>query len=237
MTDHQPALDLAKDELPSDPPIGALVRYSAMCRAIAQAHQVDEVKDIRDKAIALEHYARLASNLEAERQCREIRLRAERRCGQLLAERQMAKGAAQPGVGRRGGTTLSNGTTALSDLGVTRDQSSRWQQLAGVPEPAFEAALAGAHPTTSGIINAHREPAANPVDDHALLLWGRLRDFDRHHLLDLNPAKVPLLVMTDPMRADFARLAPRVASWLILVGRRSIGPQPDPADGRAVKRR
>jgi hypothetical protein len=31
-----------------------LVRYDAMCRAIAEAHAVDEVKDIGDKARAIE---------------------------------------------------------------------------------------------------------------------------------------------------------------------------------------
>jgi hypothetical protein len=30
-----------------------LVRYDAMCRAIAAAYKMDEVKDIRDKALAL----------------------------------------------------------------------------------------------------------------------------------------------------------------------------------------
>ncbi len=36
----------------------ALVKYDAMCRAIDHAYQVDEVKDIRDKALAFEAYAR-----------------------------------------------------------------------------------------------------------------------------------------------------------------------------------
>jgi hypothetical protein len=41
-----------------------LVRYDAMCHAIAAAHEVDEVKDIRDKARAIEMYARQAQNTE-----------------------------------------------------------------------------------------------------------------------------------------------------------------------------
>jgi hypothetical protein len=38
-------------------------------------------------------FARQAKNIEAEAQACEIRLRAERKCGQLLKEREMAKGA------------------------------------------------------------------------------------------------------------------------------------------------
>lgn len=57
--------------------MGSLVRYDAMCRAIESAYAVDEVKDIRDQAIALETYARQAHNVEAERKACEIRLRAE----------------------------------------------------------------------------------------------------------------------------------------------------------------
>ena len=60
-----------------------LIRYDAMCRAIADAYEVDEVKDLRDKALAIEIYARQARNTEAERQACEIRLRAERKCGQF----------------------------------------------------------------------------------------------------------------------------------------------------------
>jgi hypothetical protein len=65
-----------------------------MCCAIAAAHKVDEVKDIRDKAIALETCARQAHNVEAERQAAEIRMRAERKVGQLHAALPKAKGVA-----------------------------------------------------------------------------------------------------------------------------------------------
>ena len=61
--------------------------------ACSDAYEVDEGKDTYDKARAIEIYAWQARNVEAERPTCEIRLRAERRCGQLL--REMAK--ARPG--------------------------------------------------------------------------------------------------------------------------------------------
>src|SRR5712692_4367740 len=61
-----------------------LARYDAMCTAIAACHRVDEAKEIRDQAKALEVYAHEALNTEAERKAIEIRIRAERRAGKLL---------------------------------------------------------------------------------------------------------------------------------------------------------
>ena len=69
-----------------------LAKYDAMYRAIAEAHAVDEVKDIRDKAIAIEIYSRQARNFENEMRAIEIRIRAERRCGELLAEMEKDQG-------------------------------------------------------------------------------------------------------------------------------------------------
>src|SRR5690242_3392381 len=147
-----------------------------MCRAIAEAYEVDEVKDIRDKARAIEVYAQQARNVEAERRACEIRLRAERKCGALLRQMEKAKGA--PGNQHTGPLERREGSKTLGELGISYDQSSRWQKLADIPDGEFEAALgAPEHPTTTGLI---AEPAGPmPVDDRALWLWGRLKDFER----------------------------------------------------------
>lgn len=187
----------------------ALVRYDAMCTAIAAAYAVDEVKDIRDKARAIEVYARQAKNTEAERQACEIRLRAERRAGQLLVEREKAKG---------GRPTETPNTMAevlpLADLGISHKQSSDWQKLAAVPPDLFERELQRERPTTNGIIAAHAQPEPrDKVGPAALWLWGRLKDFDRDGLLDLDPNEV-VEGMLGHMQATTKELAPRVAAWL-----------------------
>jgi hypothetical protein len=66
----------------------------------------------------------------------QIRVRAEHRVGQLL--RQIAidgerhSGQAKPG--HKVAKESSNTTPTLDDLGITRDQSSKWQKLAEIPD-------------------------------------------------------------------------------------------------------
>ena len=61
----------------------------------------------------------------SEIQCAKIRIRAERKAGQLLTGMEKNKG------GRPNGENRSNDTTSLADMGVSKDQSSQWQKLAG----------------------------------------------------------------------------------------------------------
>jgi hypothetical protein len=191
-----------------------LVRYDAMCRAIADAYEVDEVKEIRDKALALEIYARQAKNVDAERDACEIRLRAERRAGQLLKEIEKAKGS--PGNQYTGPLARPEGSKTLKQRRISYDQSSRWQKLADVPEEQFDAALGGPEmPTTVGIIAAMQQQPSeiDPVAKEALWLWGTLRDFERHRVLDLDPNELSE-TMLDHMKETVRRLAPLVAAWL-----------------------
>jgi hypothetical protein len=199
-------------------PLNELARYDAMCRAIDAAYEVDEVKDIRDRAKALEVYAQQAQNVEAERKACEIRLRAERKAGQLLAGMDKAKAA--PGNQYTGPVKPSDRSTpTLRDLGVSKQQSSDWQKLAAVPQEEFDAALAdkATMPTTAGIIRATAEPKQNPVNNEALWLWGCLLDFERKGFLSGHPADV-LSSMTSPMLDDVHKYAPRIAAWLGRIG-------------------
>lgn len=110
-----------------------LVRYDAARTALAEAHRVDEVKDIRDKALALAAYAQQAKDTEMVGWATEIKIRAERRAGELL--REMEKTGERAG---RGQPKVMSHDTTLPDLSISRDQSSRWQKLADIPEQEFE---------------------------------------------------------------------------------------------------
>lgn len=194
-------------------PANQLVRYDEMCRAIGAAYEVDEVKQIRDKAVALEHYFRVAKNPEPERRACEIRLRAERKAGELRKMEEKVKG--RPKSGSAGGPLLTN-PERRKQLGISRKQDKNWQELAGVPQEQFEEALAGPDkPTTTGILNEAKppKPKVTPVADECLWLCGRLEDFERDGLLARDPNEV-IKTAIPTMRSQILRLAPLVAAWL-----------------------
>lgn len=73
-------------------------------------------------------------------------MRAERRCGELLRVTEKNTGAAGlpgPGRGNRNAVERRDTVSAptLAQMGLTRDESSRYQQLAAMPAEQFETAV------------------------------------------------------------------------------------------------
>jgi hypothetical protein len=75
-------------------------------------------------------YARQAKNYEMEIMAAEIRVRAERRAGELLMEMEKNKGAQGSGSNQYEVRSHDTSTPTLADRGITYDHSSHWQQLA-----------------------------------------------------------------------------------------------------------
>ncbi len=115
-----------------------LIKYENACRALAECKAVDEVKAWSDKAAAMQAYGRIAKDKTLEVDAAEIRLRAERRLGELLAEQKATIGLAKPGVKSLVSDEGIDLVPTLAEAGISYDLSSRAQKLAAVPEDEFE---------------------------------------------------------------------------------------------------
>lgn len=127
-------------------------------QAIAQVQGLDEIKNIRDKAEAVRKYAQsVGMGLELQNYAAEVKLRAERKAGELLAQLQL-----------HGGDRKSQKAEArpkLEDIGISKDQSSRWQLTAAVSDRDFEKYVAQAKSnsgevTTAGLLRVAKQVVA-----------------------------------------------------------------------------
>jgi hypothetical protein len=131
-------------------------------RALVEANTVDEARGLRDKAAAIAVYAKKAKlGRQMAAEAAALRLRAERRMGQLLQDTLLAKAA--PGNQYTGPVELErqqDTAVTLHQLGITKSDSSRTQRIASVDQHVFEEYL-------TGRLAAHREPSAAGLFRHA----------------------------------------------------------------------
>jgi N6-adenosine-specific RNA methylase IME4 len=138
-----------------------LVRYDAARRALAEAHCVDEVKDIRDKAAAMQLYARQAKDGELIAMATEIRRRAERRLGEIMAEERKAGRLAKPPNPKRRVAKRPDDPPTLAKRGISKSLADRARKAAAIPEGEFEAHVAQ---TVEGAVTSMEGKAARQAE-------------------------------------------------------------------------
>lgn len=117
-----------------------LVRLEEASRMLAETASVDEVKKIRNIAEAARVYAQQARlGLEAQNFAAEVKIRAERRAGELL--RDMPKHPPGPDRLHR----VTDHPPTLDDLGIQKVQSHRWQRLATLTDEEVSDAIQEIH--------------------------------------------------------------------------------------------
>ena len=116
----------------------ALAKLSAATTALAQAKTLDDVKQIMDIAEAARTYARAAKlGLEAANHAAEVKLRAERKAGELLQQLERDK----PGPRTELHSSLESNSqyrTVLTENDIAPTTAHRWQTVATVPDEIFE---------------------------------------------------------------------------------------------------
>ena len=120
-TDYSPSVELATS-------LAGAARH-----ALAQATRPEEIKGVRDKLSTIEHWFKKqrATLIESNLLVAE-RLRAERKVGAWLRKN------VHPGGDRQSEKALLPEVTMLSDVGISRRDSHKWQRMAAIDEADFE---------------------------------------------------------------------------------------------------
>ena len=114
-----------------------LILYNKAKQALAEAHSVDELSAIIDQADLIKHTAQISNDDEMVNMAMEIKLRAERRFGEVSSKIAGKQGAR---------TDLGHAMTEvkheiLKAVNVSTSQNKQYEKLAAIPEEKFEKIL------------------------------------------------------------------------------------------------
>jgi len=199
-----------------------LVRYDNACRAIAEAKTVDEVKEVRDEAARMKLYAKQAKNRALEADAAAIRMRAERRVGQMMEAQKKSVGLAKGGKPHQRKQKSTGGSKppvkpTLAEAGIDKDLAKQARKLASLDDKQFEKAVddtrKAVQEATDRVIKkipAVVEHRATPSADAAnisLEAWKALPESERLSLLATPPAKVGSFNRQDTTAIEWAQFS------------------------------
>lgn len=211
-------------------------------RDLAEAKTIPDLQKVRVKAELVQKIQReLKASKDVQDDAAELLLRCQRRLGEAVAEMPKSPGSRGQLVGRGviGGQESGPPITppTLGEVGISKNQSSAWQQVAAIPEPVFEEYIAEAKatpdesPTTTGLLRKAAETKRADEQermDRALEIAGdptgrraraRLKAawarglLELHNLRMLDVAAVADLLDTQE-RADARRVVGETRRWL-----------------------
>jgi len=117
-------------------------RYLAAKRALVEATRIDEVKTIRDKALAMEVYAFQAKDIELMAAATELRKRSERAIGLLMKADRDNQRMAKAGRPYHLIGSAADPIKSLANQGVDKHLADRARKAAALEETQFEVNLA-----------------------------------------------------------------------------------------------
>lgn len=114
----------------------SLIQLDKASRMLAEIHSVDDARSIVDLAEAARVYARqVGLGLEAQNHAAEVKLRAQRRGGEILQQMEKSSGRLKQGPQLQPATTER---PTFESLGIEKTAAHRWQNIAKMPEAKFE---------------------------------------------------------------------------------------------------
>jgi hypothetical protein len=136
-----------------------LALLDRVSRLLDEATSFEAIKSLRDRAEAVRKLAKMGNCcLEVLNRAAELKLRAERKAGEILRSLKL-----------RGGDRRSKGHRVhlkLDDLGISRQESKRWQCIASLPEEVFRQYI-----RTAGAGNQLRRRAAYGKESSCSKRW------------------------------------------------------------------
>jgi hypothetical protein len=146
--------------------MNSLAKYEAACRAVAEARTVDEVKDFRDRAVAMAAYARQAKNRDLEADAVEIRMRATRRLHDLMEAQREMVGLADGGTAMRARVTGQPEVPTLASQGIDKNLAHQARTLGKLSDENFEEAVTDAREA----VTSTKDPTPKPAEPSASIL-------------------------------------------------------------------
>ena len=131
--------------------MNSLAKLGKAAQMLAEARTLDDLVAVRDRAHAASEYARAARlGAEALGHAQQIKVRAERKAGELLRTLEKS-GGGRSSETAAAAAGVSDYRRAIDESGVTERDARRWQELAAAPDAKFEEAIAALDGSADGI--------------------------------------------------------------------------------------